>query len=250
MRRLGIDVGGTSLKGAVVDLTTGALMSPTVRVDTPSDFTLDSVTAAVLDLVGAAAVGEFAVGELAVGVGFPAVVRRGIVCSPPTAHEFAGWVGVDLAAHLTATLHRPVGVANDADAAGLAEMAFGVAHGRAGVVIVLTLGTGVGSAVFVDGALVPNTELGKLYLAGDPAVVELAVAGRVKTEDGLSFSEWGPRLAAYLDHLDRLFTPDLIVIGGGISADWSEFAPYLQVRCEVVPARLRNDAGIVGAALA
>ncbi len=244
MQRLGIDVGGSGIKGATVDLETGELVTERLRVDTPAGFEHDAVVATIAEIATELGHGG------ALGVGFPAVVHHGIVESPPTAHEFEGWVGTDLAAAIADAVGAPAAVLNDADAAGLAELAFGAARGRQGVVVVLTFGTGVGSALFVDGTQVPNTELGKLYLAGQPSVAENQVADRVRGEEDLGWGAWGERLGEYLDHLDRLFTPDLVVVGGGVSKKWDRYREAVDIRAEVVPAQLRNAAGIVGAAAA
>ncbi len=244
MERLGIDVGGSGIKGALVDLGTGELVTERLRVDTPEGFELDAVVAVIAKIAA----------ELdsdgPLGVGFPAVVRHGVVASPPTAHEFDGWIGVDLAAAIGTATGAPAEVLNDADAAGLAELSFGAARQRRGVVIVLTFGTGVGSGLFVDGRLVPNTELGKLYLENQPSVAENQVADRVRGEEELDWAEWGERLQAYLEHLDRLFTPDLVVVGGGVSKRFDRYRDAIDIRAEVVAAELRNAAGIVGAAAA
>lgn len=157
------------------------------------------------------------------------------------------WVGTDAAALFSAAVGRPVDVLNDADAAGLAEARFGAAQGRDGVVLVLTFGTGIGSALLNDGELVPNTEFGHLQLDG--AAAEAYAAAAVRERQDLSWDEWGSRVNRYLHHLERLFTPDRFVIGGGVSRKFDKFAPMLDVRAEVVPAELRNQAGIVGAAL-
>jgi polyphosphate glucokinase len=246
---LGIDVGGSSIKAALVDVGKGELVSERSHVATPADFAVDAVLDAIVELARAHADLDPGAG-VAIGVGFPAAVVRGVVASPPTAHEFAGWVGRDLSSALRERIGRRVTVANDADVAGLAEMRFGAGRGRTGVVVILTLGTGIGSALFNDGVLVANTELGKLYLEDADEVAELSVASRLRTEEGLSWEVWTRRLETYLRHVDRLFTPDLIIVGGGISADADHFLPGIEIRSDLRAARLRNDAGIVGAATA
>lgn len=244
MKRVGVDVGGSGTKAALVDLETGSLASDRVRLETPADFGFDRIVETVAEVVRQ--VGH----DGPLGVGFPAVVVRGVVKSPPTAHEFEGWVGRDFGAAVSEAIGVPVTVLNDADAAGLAERSYGAGRGRDGVVMVFTLGTGVGSAMFVDGALVPNTELGKLYLANSSEVSENQVASRVRQEESLSWSEWGGRLAEYLDHVERLFTPDLVIVGGGVSRKHEKFLGIVDIEAEVVAAQLRNHAGIVGAAVA
>jgi polyphosphate glucokinase len=240
---VGIDVGGSSIKGLVVDPEDGATGGEAVRVRAPAGFAPDAVLdaiAAVADQLGPA---------LAVGVGFPAVVRDGVLGTDATSHQYSGWKGVAIQDELRARLGRPVAVGNDADVAGEAEMRLGAARGRVGTVLVLTFGTGIGSALFRDGVLVPNVELGRVYLRGQDGVAEDHSAGRVKHEQGLDWQGWAARLQDYLVHIDRILAPDLVVVGGGISSEAKEFLPLVDVGCEVVPARFRNDAGAIGAAL-
>jgi polyphosphate glucokinase len=248
--RIGVDVGGSGIKGAVVDLATGELIGERIRIPTPESFGLDEVAATIAVVVGELrpGLGTGAV-DAPIGVGFPAVVSHGVVASPPTAHEFEGWVGQDIAARLSDQCGVSVVVGNDADVAGIAEFRFGAGHGRNGTVLVVAIGTGVGSALFVDGDLVPNTEFGKLYLPGQTEVAEHYMSDRVRTDEDLSWSTWGGRLDEYLRHLDRLFTPDLVIIGGGVSKKHERYLDEVRLRCPVVPAELRNHAGIVGAAL-
>lgn len=248
--RIGIDVGGSGIKGAIVDVASGVLIGERVRIPTPETFGVDEIAATIAVIVGELrpALAADAVGA-PIGVGFPAVVSHGVVASPPTAHEFPGWIGQDIAARLGDRCGVPVVVANDADVAGIAEFRFGAGHGRNGTVLVIAIGTGVGSALFVDGTLVPNTEFGKLYLPGQTDVAEQYMSDRVRSDEGLGWSEWGGRLDEYLRHLDRLFTPDLVVIGGGVSKKHERYLGELRLRCPVVPAELRNHAGIIGAAL-
>ena len=244
MQRLGIDIGGTGIKAAVVDVTTGALLTERERILTPAGFELDDIVDTVAHLVD-----RFGHDD-AVGVGFPGVVAHGVVMSPPTAHEYPGWVGCDLGAAIHDATGLATTVLNDADAAGIAEYRFGAGDSQQGMVMVFTLGTGVGSAMIVDGALVPNTELGKLYLADRSDVAELQIADRVRTDEDLKWREWGERLNTYFQHIDRLFTPDLVIVGGGVSKKHERFLHHIDIRAEVVPAELRNQAGVVGAAIA
>lgn len=240
---LGLDIGGTGIKAAVVDIETGALMSERVRLDTPRPAT----AAAVLDTAAAAV--ATVVAETGwqgpVGCAFPGVVKHGIVGS--AANLDAEWVGVDLGARLSALLGRPVSTLNDADAAGIAEMRLGAGRNTAGVVLVLTLGTGIGSALFVDGRLVPNTELGHLELDGVDA--ESRASASARPREGLSYEAWAKRLQRYLVHLERLFSPDLFIVGGGVSRKADRFLPFLSLRAPIAAAGLRQNAGIVGAAL-
>jgi polyphosphate glucokinase len=240
---VGLDVGGSSIKGFVVDADAGATICDLLRIPSPEGFAPN----AVLDAVVAAA--DQLGPDLPVGIGFPSVVRNGVLLTDPTSFEYPGWKGLELERELRERLGRRVAVGNDADVAGEAEMRLGAARGRTGTVIVLTFGTGIGSALFRGGVLVPNLELGRIYLRGHDGVAEDHAAGRVRDEQGLSWAEWAARLQDYLGHVERVFAPDLIVVGGGISVDHERFLPLLDLRCEVVPAAFRNDAGPIGAAL-
>ena len=244
MQALGIDVGGSGIKGALVDLETGKLASARVRVKTPASFDIDKVSGKIARLVR-----KFApTGP--VGVGFPAVVANGIVLTPPTAHDVAGWVNQSVDDRLTAATGINVTTLNDADAAGLAEMRFGAGRGVQGVVITITLGTGVGAGLFMDGKLVPNLEIGKLYLANHSEVVEQYMAGRIKKDHNLLWQEYGERLNEFCLHVERVFSPQLIIIGGGVSLNHKKFLSAIKLkRTRLVPAKLRNQAGIVGAAV-
>ncbi len=237
---LGIDVGGTAIKAAPVDLATGELCASRLTAPTPLPATPLAVAEAVRDLrlqfVGFE--------EAAVGVTVPAVVRRGIVRTAANIDE--SWIGTDGDALFADVLGAPVTLLNDADAAGLAEVARGAAQGVAGVVFVVTLGTGIGSALFVDGHLVPNTELGHLTIDGFDCCPWASAAAL--TRDKLSWAQWVSRLQEYLAYAESLLWPDLIVIGGGISHDADRFLPLLQLEAPVVRARMGNDSGIIGAA--
>ncbi len=237
--RLGIDIGGTGIKGAPVNLERGALTADRRRILTPHPATPDAVAGVVAEL----AAGFPCDGPI--GVTFPAVVRRGIVES--AANVDPSWISVDAAALLTDRTGRPTTVFNDADAAGIAEMRFGAGRGRTGTVIVVTFGTGIGTALFVDGRLVPNTELGHLELRGRDA--ERRAAASVKTARDWSWKTWAAHADEYLLLLERLLSPDLMIIGGGLSKDADRFLPRLTVKAEVTAAALQNDAGIVGAAI-
>jgi polyphosphate glucokinase len=243
MKALGIDVGGSGIKGALVDLETGELTTERVRIETPGAFEMETVGETI-----AALVREFD-HKGSVGVGFPAAVAEGVVLSPPTAHEFPGWVGQSVNKAFSQATGCQVTVLNDADAAGLAEIKYGAGRGVSGVVITVTLGTGVGAGLFMDGKLVPNLEIGKLFLASHDDVVEQYMAGRIKKEHGLKWYEYGERLNEFCLHVENVFSPQLIIIGGGISEKHHKFLPASQSnRTKVVPAELRNQAGIVGAA--
>lgn len=238
---IGIDVGGTGIKGAPVDLRTGELAAPRHYLATPQPATPDAVAATVRELRD-----HFAdvPAEAPVGVTVPAVVRRGIVRT--AANIDPVWIGTHGVNLFADALGGPVTLLNDADAAGLAEIALGAGRGVEGVVLVVTLGTGIGSALFVDGRLVPNTELGHLTIDGVDCCPWASAAARV--QENLSWAQWVSRLQDYLAYAESLLWPDLVIIGGGISADADQFLPLLQIEAPVVRARMGNDSGIIGAA--
>ncbi len=240
-RVLGIDVGGSGIKGNVVDVTRGRLLADRHEIPTPRPATPDQVAAAVAQMVA------WFGWQGPVGCTLPAVVRGGVACS--AANIDSAWIGTDAEALFAAATGLPTRVVNDADAAGVAEVTHGAARGRGGVVLVLTFGTGIGSALFTDGVLVPNTELGHLELDGHAPIEDWAAA-RVLEERRLGWEEWAARVNRVLEHLVRLFSPELIVIGGGVSRRWDRFGPYLEAETEIVPAAFGNQAGIVGAAMA
>lgn len=240
MTVLGIDIGGSGIKGAPVDIDAGALTDERYRLETPRPATPDAVTAVLADVAG------HWKGNDAIGVTFPGVVRNGVIGTAANLHE--DWVGVDAAALFAEHTGRRAIVLNDADAAGVAEVAFGAGRNVRGVVLLLTFGTGIGSALFLDGRLVPNTELGHLELNGADA--ELHASDRIREEKDLSWTDWAGRVQDYLQVVEGLLAPDLIVLGGGVSKKADRFLPYVKVRTPVVPAVLQNNAGIVGAAMA
>jgi polyphosphate glucokinase len=223
-----------------VDTRSGRLLAPRRRVATPQPATPDAVAQAVARMV------ERFAWQGPIGCALPAVVKDGLVRT--AANISRSWLGVDARALIGNAAGRRVAVINDADAAGRAEMAFGIGRGRGGLVIMVTLGTGIGTALFMDGRLVPNTELGHLTLQGRDA--ETRASAAVREDEQLSWKKWARRVDAYLHLLQRYFWPDLIIVGGGVSRRWRRFLPRLTIPTPVVPARLRNDAGIVGAALA
>jgi polyphosphate glucokinase len=241
-RAFGIDIGGSGIKGAIVDTTTGTLVTKRVRIPTPQPSTPKAVAAVVATLLGGAD------WHGPVGATFPAVIQHGVARS--AANVDKSWINTDVDRVFTdaAPSATDVYVLNDADAAGLAEARFGAAKGVRGVVIMLTFGTGIGSALLMDGVLVPNTELGHLELDGHDA--EKRAAASVRDEQKMSYKEWGKRVDRYLNHVQRLFTPDLFVIGGGVSKDAAKWLPQLHLDTPVKPAQLLNEAGIVGAAMA
>jgi polyphosphate glucokinase len=237
---LGIDIGGTGIKGAPVDTRTGQLLADRHRILTPHPATPEAVTGVVAELA------KFFDWTGPAGAAFPAVIKHGV--AKTAANVDPQWIGTDAAKLFTEAIGSDVTVVNDADAAGIAEITFGAGKGRDGVVIMVTLGTGIGSALFVDGTLVPNTELGHLKMGKKDA--EKRAAESVREEQGLTWKAWSSRLDAYLVMLEALFWPDLIIVGGGISKKSDKFLPRLTLEVEVVPAQLLNEAGIVGAALA
>jgi polyphosphate glucokinase len=240
MQIFGLDIGGSGIKGAPVDLDSGELAQPRHKVLTPQPSTPEAVADCVAEVVG-----KFGwTGP--VGATFPGVVTGGVTRTAANMDE--SWIGLDTRALLAERLGLPVTVLNDADAAGIAEMEFGAGKGRAGTVILLTFGTGIGSALFTDGRLVPNTELGHLELDGYDA--ETRASSKVKDDEGMSWKHWANRVEKYLAHVEMLFSPDLFIIGGGVSRDAEHFIPRIEgIRAEIVPAVLRNNAGIVGAAM-
>ena len=238
----GIDIGGSGVKGARVDLDRGELEQDRIRVSTPQPATPDAVMEVIAQIT---ALGDW---SGPVGCTFPAVVQHGVIHNATNIDD--SWIGVNAEQRLQEQRHQPARVLNDADAAGIAEMKYGagVEYCDRGVVIMLTFGTGIGSAIFNDGILLPNTELGELELNGH--IAETRTAGRFREEKILSWKKWTKRVQGYLEHVEKLFWPDLIIFGGGISEQADRFLPKLETRAQLVPAKLRNNAGIVGAALA
>jgi len=242
---IGVDVGGSGIKAAVVDIASGRLTSERLRIPTPSPSTPEVVSAAIGRLVRRLVKAGDLAGDTPVGVGLPGVAMDGRLLT--AANIDPAWVDYAVAEKLTKTLKRQVSIVNDADAAGIAEMRFGIGAGKRGVVIFLTLGTGVGSGVFTDGTLVPNTEFGQMEIRGRPAERRSAAAARVRR--GLSWKAWAADLDEHLERIEDLMWPTLLILGGGVSKNADKFIPRLHRRALVVPATLRNDAGIIGAAI-
>ncbi|MGY1988131.1 polyphosphate--glucose phosphotransferase [Blastococcus sp. SYSU DS0669] len=240
MQGFGVDIGGSGIKGCLVDLEAGRLIGDRLRVETPQP----SLPEPVFDVV-TRIVGSFDWSGR-VGVTFPGVLKSGVAHT--AANVDKGWLGTDLAAGVAQRIPGPVETLNDADAAGLAEMRYGAGRDRRGVVLMLTFGTGIGSALFVDGRLVPNTEFGHIQVDGEDGERRASAAAREREE--LSYPEWALRVDRYLDVLEASVWPDLIIVGGGVSKKAHKWVPLLSTRTPVVPAELQNDAGIVGAALA
>jgi polyphosphate glucokinase len=238
---LGIDVGGSSVKAALVDVQAGRVSGAVVTVPTPRPSTPAVLTQVFVELAD-----QFPGARGPVGVAFPSVIKAGTAYT--AAHIDPGWVGTNGAALASGALGRPVLFLNDADAAGIAEMRFGSGRGCAGAVVMLTFGTGVGTALFIAGRLYPNTELGHLELHGKDA--EEWASARARTAEGLGFPAWVTRVNEYLEALHRLLWPDVYILGGAVSERFAEFAPLLRSPAEVRPAHFAGQAGIVGAALA
>ncbi|MCL4561224.1 MAG: ROK family protein [Chloroflexi bacterium] len=240
MAVLGIDIGGSGIKGAPVDLQTGEIIAERFRLPTPDPAKPKAV---------ATVVGEIArhfKWEGAIGSGFPAVVSNGVVYTAANISD--KWIGVDAAHEFSTATGCPVKVINDADAAGLAEMRYGAGKDhQKGVVLLVTLGTGIGSAIFTDGTLLPNTEFGHMRIRGKDA--EHRASDAARKNHHLGWKPYGKKLNEFLQEMERLIWPDLIIVGGGISKSSDKFFPYLSLHAKVVAAQLLNNAGIVGAAL-
>jgi polyphosphate glucokinase len=242
---IGVDVGGSGIKTAVVDIDAGVFVSERLRVPTPVPSTPEAVSRSIARLVKRLVTATGLGPDVPLGIGLPGVVLDGVLKT--AANIDPSWVDFPITQQLGKALKRPVVIANDADAAGIAEMRFGVGRDRKGVVVLLTLGTGVGSAVFIDGKLVPNAEFGQMEIRGRPAERRSAAAAR--TRRGLSWKAWANDLDEHLHRIDDLIWPELIILGGGVSKNADKYVPRLTVRPPVVPAQLRNDAGIIGAAV-
>lgn len=241
MEVLGIDIGGSGIKGAVVDTETGVMVGERFRIATPIPAKPEPVAETVKQIA------EHFQWQGKVGAGFPGVVRHSIVYNVPNLHN-KSWKGTNVDELFCKRTGLAVKVLNDADAAGLAEMRLGAGKGREkGVVLMLTLGTGIGSAIFVEGNLFPNVEFGHLELNGKEA--EKRASAAVKEDKKLSWEEWGIRLNTYFQYVESLIYPDLIIVGGGVSSKFSQFIKYINVEAEIIPAKFLNNAGIIGAAM-
>lgn len=240
-KAIGIDIGGTGIKGAVVNLKSGSLIGERVRHETPQGGKPKDIAKVVAQLISQL---PDAKPDMLVGICFPAIVRNGITLS--AANVSKEWIGLDADALFTAELGRPVHVINDADAAGVAEIKFGAGKDVDGLVIMTTLGTGIGTALFINGKLVPNAELGHLEIQGVDYEGKASFAA--KERENLNWAEWADRLQTYYATLEALFTPDLFIVGGGVSKQHEEFLPKLKLNAPIIPALKRNNAGILGAA--
>jgi polyphosphate glucokinase len=239
MAILGIDIGGSGVKGAPVDTARGELLAERYRLPTPQPSDVTSVVA-----VAAEVAGQFA-GYDRVGITFPGVVVDGVVRT--AANVDKSWIDAPAAQLFTEQLGHPVSVLNDADAAGVAEVTYGAGRDQRGLIMMLTFGTGIGSALFFDGKLIPNTEFGHIELHGKDA--ELTASDRVREEEGMSWEKWASRVEKYLRHVEALLSPRLFIIGGGVSKRADRFVPLIDIRTPMVPAVLLNNAGIIGAAV-
>ncbi len=239
-KAVGIDIGGTGIKGALVSTKTGELRSERIKLGTPEGGEPEAIAEMVREI--AAAVDDKP--ERALGICFPAVVKHGITQSAANVSD--RWIGLDADELFSNTLNRHVHVINDADAAGVAEVKFGAGRKRSGLTVMTTLGTGIGSALFYNGVLIPNAELGHLEIDGVDYETRASFAAMER--DSLSFEEWAERLQIYYSTLEKLFTPDLFIVGGGVSKSHEQFLPLLKLKTEIVPAALQNSAGIIGAA--
>jgi polyphosphate glucokinase len=239
MHTFGIDIGGSGIKGAPVDTETGQLLAQRLRIKTPQKGEPEPVAEVVKQLA------QSFNWNGPIGVGFPAPIKGGVVLMAANVSE--KWVGINADALFTKITGCDCTMINDADAAGLAEMTFGAGRGQPGTVILLTLGTGIGSAIFYNGQLIPNTEFGHLEMDGEDAEFRTSAAAREREE--LSWKKYAKRLNNYLTAMEKLFWPNLFIIGGGISKESEKFLPLLTIETHIVPAQLLNEAGIVGAAL-
>ncbi|SDZ02171.1 polyphosphate--glucose phosphotransferase [Herbiconiux ginsengi] len=238
---VGIDIGGTGIKGAIVDVTTGELLTDRKKIATPEGGKPDDIAKTVSDLMES--LGEIPA-SASVGICFPAVVRHGVTMS--AANVSKKWIGFEAEKLFEGVLRRDITFVNDADAAGFAEVHYGAAKGKGGLIIMTTLGTGIGTALIYDGVLIPNAELGHLEIGG--VDYETKAAYSAKEREDLSWKKWAERLQTYYSTLERLFSPDLFIVGGGVSKSYEEFIPLLELNTPIIPAALRNNAGILGAA--
>lgn len=237
---LGLDIGGTGIKAAVVDSEKGIFVGERVKYATPQPSTPDNVFGIIKQLIE-----DYKWEDQPVGCGFPSIIKKDVIYS--AANIDSSWKGVNLAELFKVKLGISAHCVNDADAAGIAEMKFGKGKGKKGTVLMLTLGTGIGSGLFKDGVLVPNTELGHLYYKD--SIWEKYASNSAREKRLLSWAEWGKILNHYINHVDLLLNPDLIILGGGVSKRYRYFSTYLELRSKITPAKMQNDAGIIGAAM-
>ncbi len=236
---LGLDIGGSGCKAAIVDITTGAFLTERFRLETPQPSTPKAVAQTVKKIIN-----HFD-WKGRVGVGFPAIIKKGVAHSAANIHK--DWYLTNVEKVLSKAIDLPVKVTNDADAAGIAALRFGAGKGKKGVVLFLTIGTGIGSALFLDGQLLPNSEFGHVFFKKD--IAEKYAANSIRKRDELSYKQWGKRWNEYLKHLERIANPDLVILGGGGGKKFNQFSEFIKVDTKVIPATLQNNAGIIGAAM-
>lgn len=241
MEVLGIDVGGSGVKGAIVNIDTGELVTNRLRIETPQPSKPDSVIEVIKEIVN-----HFNY-QGPIGVGFPGVIMNGVTMTAANVDD--EWLNYPAAEAISKATGCQVYVGNDADVAAIGEMRYGAGRNVDGVVMIFTLGTGIGSAMFLNGHIVPNVEIGHIYQRNRKLDAEYFASDRARKREDLSWKEWGARLDKYFKYIEMLFSPDLIIIGGGISKKHDKFLHYIQVRAKVVPAQLLNEAGIIGAAI-
>ena len=239
-KAIGIDIGGTGIKGALVNTKKGSLIGDLIRFDTPAGATPEQVVSKVAELVEQLDSDH----DTPIGICFPAIIKDGVTLS--AANVSSDWVGLKAEKLFAKSLERKVVLLNDADAAGVAEIKYGAGQERNGLVLMVTLGTGIGTALFMNGKLIPNTELGHLEIDG--VDYETMAAYSAVERESLSFEDWAKRLTKYFNQVDRLFSPDLVIVGGGISKQHEEFLPLIETKLKLVPAESKNNAGIIGAA--
>ena len=240
MEILGVDIGGSGIKGAPVDVTKGILVAERYRIPTPQPSKPEAVAEVMAQII------KHFKWKGPIGCTFPAVIKDGVTYT--AANVDKSWIGTNGQKLLQKRTGCPVLLLNDADAAGIAEMQFGAGKGHKGVIIVLTFGTGIGSAIFVNGQLVPNTEFGHMEIRGKDA--EDRSSDRIRKEKDLGWKQWAAQVDEFLGRMEALFSPDLFIVGGGVSKKHEKFIPLLHTQAEVVPAQMRNEAGIIGAARA
>jgi polyphosphate glucokinase len=239
-KAIGIDIGGTGIKGALVNTKKGVLLSERIRFDTPEGASPEEVIAKVAEIVEQLDSDK----DTPIGICFPALIKDGVTLS--AANVSKEWVGFKAEKLFSKYLNRKVVLLNDADAAGVAEIKYGAGQERKGLVLMVTLGTGIGTALFMNGKLIPNSELGHLEIDG--VDYESMASYSAKEREGLSFADWAKRLTKYFNAVDRLLSPDLIIVGGGVSKQHEDFLPLIETKIKMVPAESKNNAGIIGAA--
>ena len=238
---LGIDVGGTGIKGAIVDTATSELISERIKYKTPTGALPEGISKTAKKIANDLSWPE----NGQIGMGFPSIIRNGIICSASNISD--EWIGIPIDQHFRDVFNRDnVVCINDADAAGVAEMNFGKGVGLKGTIILLTIGTGIGSALFKDGILIPNTEFGHLNFKGD--ISERYASNNTRKILDLSWEEWGSRLNEFLEHIEFVFSPDAMILGGGVSKSLEYYKHLIKTNCPVISAKLENNAGIIGAA--